>query len=111
MKTKSELAQLRKQMMKTTSKHSSFKSSKQTSFVSEKAKPPLQQSLITGVKRKVTGKEMKNLTQKNYANLPEIRKKKDEEKRLIEHAERKAASALILKGLDARRRAMFKKKN
>ena len=110
MKTKSELAQLRKQMMKTTSKHSSFKSSKQTSFVSEKAKLP-EQFLTTGVKRKVTGKEMKNLTQKNYANLPEIRKKKDEEKRLIEHAERKAASALFVKELDARRRAMFKKKN
>lgn len=47
---------------------------------------------------------MKRLTSKNYSNLPEIKKKKDEEKKRIEIAERKAAAAKYAKELDNRRR-------
>jgi hypothetical protein len=49
--------------------------------------------LSKGEKSKVSSKEMRNLTQRNYENLPEIKKKKDEEKRAAALAERKAASA------------------
>ena len=51
------------------------------------------------------------MAQRNYANLPEIKQKKDEEIRAKELAERKAASTLYAKELDARRRAMLKKRS
>jgi len=47
---------------------------------------------------------MKRLTNKNYANLPEIKKKKEDEKKRQEIAERKLASAKYAKELDNRRR-------
>ena len=37
--------------------------------------------LATGKKEPINKKEMKKLTTKNYQNLPEIRKKKEEEKK------------------------------
>ena len=43
--------------------------------------------------------------------MPEIKQKKDDEKRASELAERKAASVLYAKELDARRRAMLKKRS
>jgi hypothetical protein len=37
-------------------------------------------------------REMKRLTNKNYQNLPEIRKKREEEAKKQEHQARKAAT-------------------
>jgi hypothetical protein len=37
--------------------------------------------LATGKKEPIDKKEMKKLTQKNYHNLPEIKKKKEDEKK------------------------------
>ena len=53
---------------------------------------------------------MKRLTQKNFEKLPEIKSKKEEEKRLGELKARKAQAAQFAKELDARRRALVKQK-
>ena len=53
---------------------------------------------------------MKRLTQKNFENLPEIKSKKEEEKRLDELKARKVQANLYAKELDARRRALLKQK-
>ena len=53
---------------------------------------------------------MKKLTQKNFEKLPEIKSKKEEEKRLGELKARKAQAAQFAKELDARRRALVKQK-
>jgi hypothetical protein len=53
---------------------------------------------------------MKRLTQKNFEKLPEIKSKKEEEKRLGELKARKAQASLYAKELDARRRALMKLK-
>ena len=44
----------------------------------------LMERLATGKKPEVDRKEMKRLTQKNFQNLPEIKQKADEERRLKE---------------------------
>ena len=51
---------------------------------------------------------MKRLTQKNFEKLPEIKSKKEEEKRLDELKARKVQASLYAKELDARRRALLK---
>jgi len=53
---------------------------------------------------------MKRLTQKNFEKLPEVKSKKEEEKRLNELKARKAQAALYAKELDNRRRALVKQK-
>jgi hypothetical protein len=53
---------------------------------------------------------MKLLTQRNYDNLPEIKKRKEEEKKTKELQDRKKQSALYVKELDERRRAFAKKR-
>lgn len=53
---------------------------------------------------------MKLLTQKNFEKLPEIKSKKEEEKRLGELKARKAQAVQYAKELDARRRALITKK-
>jgi len=45
--------------------------------------------LANGKRTTVDKKEMKKLTTRNYENLPEIKKRKDEEKKRQELAERK----------------------
>jgi hypothetical protein len=44
--------------------------------------------LATGTKAKMTDKEMKRLTKKNYEELPENKKKRDEERKRQEAQER-----------------------
>lgn len=53
---------------------------------------------------------MKRLTQKNFEKLPEIKSKKEEEKRQDELKARKIQASLYAKELDARRRALLKQK-
>ena len=60
--------------------------------------------LAHGKKGNVDKKEMRSMTRRNYANLPEIKKKKDEEKLKAELANRKATSLAWSKELDNRRR-------
>ena len=47
---------------------------------------------------------MKRLTHKNYHNLPEIKKKRDEEAKRIENQARKAATQEYMKQLDEARK-------
>jgi len=62
---------------------------------------------------------MKKLTSKNYENLPEVKKKKEEEKKRLELMERKAATKDYLQELERvrliftktqKRKAMMSKK-
>ena len=87
-KTKEELAQIRKDMMKkrpVTAK----------TVVEEKKEHPksaLMSRLAQGAKVEISKKDMKALTQKNYENLPEVRKKREEEKMKQERLARIAQS-------------------
>lgn len=77
-KSKQELAQLRKQMMKPTHK--------ETIEVAEETKAPPRaiERLVQGIRPTVTRKEMLELTAKNYQQLPEVKRK-------VEEAEKKEA--------------------
>jgi hypothetical protein len=71
---------------KVTAKKDNFCTSDNNLLDSEgrKKKEPsagLMQRLATGQKTTLNKKEMKELTIKNYENLPEIKKKKEEEKK------------------------------
>ena len=55
-------------------------------------------------------KEMKKLTKTNYENLPEIKKRKDEERKRQEALEKKERIAKYNKECKARSRAQLKKK-
>ena len=46
--------------------------------------------LISGTKADVNKKDMLKLTNKNYDNLPEVRKKKEQERKKEEHKQRMA---------------------
>jgi ALMS motif len=48
--------------------------------------------LAAGKKTQIDRKEMKRLTNKNYNNLPEIKKKREEELKKQENQARKAAT-------------------
>lgn len=85
-KTKEELAQLRKDMMKrkpgTTTMQQPTKAeeeAKQKAANDPHAK--LMARLATGKKHDVDKTEMKKLTNKNYELLPEVRKKREEERK------------------------------
>ncbi len=54
--------------------------------------PELMDRLSAGKRAAVGQKEMRSLTKRNFANLPENKKKLDEETRRKEIADRKAAS-------------------
>mmetsp|Transcript_39573 Transcript_39573/g.60482 ORF Transcript_39573/g.60482 Transcript_39573/m.60482 type:complete len:127 (+) Transcript_39573:2445-2825(+) len=80
-KSKEELAQLRKDMMKKRpAQHASTLPEKK---VEEKPHPKaaLMERLATGSRAGVSQKAMKELTVKNYNNLPEVRRKREEEKK------------------------------
>lgn len=71
-KTKQELAQLRKQMMKPTHKEAPV-------IVEEtKALPPAIERLVQGIRPAVSRREMLELTAKNYQQLPEVKRKAEE---------------------------------
>lgn len=78
-KSKQELAQLRREMMKPTHRV--------TPAAAEEAKtlPPAIERLVQGIRPPVTRKEMLELTAKNYQQLPEVKRK-------VEEAEKKEAS-------------------
>ena len=60
--------------------------------------------LAHGQKTLIDKKEMKRLTNKNYNNLPEIKKKREEEVKKQENQARKAATQEYLKQLDETRK-------
>ena len=60
--------------------------------------------LAHGQKTLIDKKEMKRLTNKNYNNLPEIKKKREEEVKKQENQARKAATLEYLKQLDETRK-------
>lgn len=85
-KTKEELAKLRKDMMKAkTVKPAANTEELIQDQPTGKKKDPFHQKaalmsrLATGSKPEISKKDMLKLTNKNYENLPEVRKKKEEE--------------------------------
>ena len=66
--------------------------------------------LAAGKKTVVNKKEMKNLSKKNYQNLPEIKMKKDEERKRQEALEKKMKVREYQKQLQAQSRAKIQKK-
>ena len=114
-KTKEELAEIRRQMMKRPSaKNSIEQSSQQQSIDSqEPARPQKQDSpkskmlsrLAKGEKTEVSKKDMLKLTSKNYELLPEVKKKKEEERKKEELRDRMKQ----VKELEKQRRELMSK--
>ncbi|CDW80373.1 UNKNOWN [Stylonychia lemnae] len=126
-KSKEELAELRKLMMKSKVKRKDDNQSKDNAIGQDGmangvvggndakkqkgiANENLMMRLAMGKKVQVDKKEMKKLTSKNYYNLPEIKKKKEEEQKRLENAARKAAAADYMKQFNEKRKQMLKKK-
>ena len=109
-KTKEELFELRRQMMKRQHKKQEVNEQpdlQKPPVVEELAQPgkeELMKRLATGKKTQIDQKEMKRLTKQNYANLPEIKKKREEEIKRQENQARKAATQEYLKQLDEQRK-------
>ena len=87
-RTKEELLAIRKAMMKPSglSKRNTEQSQASESDADSKHKnsnlpTDLMDRLAKGSRAEVSKKEMKALTNKNYENLPEVRKRKEEEKK------------------------------
>lgn len=105
-KTKEELAELRKQMMKKRktaasvqgeANHNQFENPygitltenvANTASKKDNLNYALMHRLAAGAKVKVDRQEMKRLTKKNFEELPENKKKRDEERKRKEAAER-----------------------
>ena len=66
--------------------------------------------LAGGQRTQIDKKEMKKLTRINYENLPEIKRRKDEERKKQEALEKKERIAKYNKECKARSRAQLKKK-
>ena len=137
-KTKEELAELRKQMMKKRKTATSAQANEQPdqrhqfdnpygiclltenpnygaqTFTQGNKKDNINYALMdrwaTGSKVKVDKQEMKKLTKKNYEALPENKKKRDEEKKRQEATERQAKINQYKRELDERRKANLRKK-
>lgn len=123
LKSKEELAELRKQMMKKRVTSVSAQAIEQPGFLNiespygfnlmtdHQVKKPvdnlnyeLMHRLAAGTKAKITDKEMKRLTKKNFEELPENKKKRDEERKRLEAAERQQRNKMYARELDERRR-------
>lgn len=83
-KTKEELAELRKQMMKrrpVANKQAAEGVEVQAPRKKQKEHPKaaLMSRLASGTRVEVSKKDMLKLTNKNYENLPEVRKRREEE--------------------------------
>eukprot|EP00347_Sterkiella_histriomuscorum_P023249 403335380 len=127
-KSKEELAELRKKMMKNRVKRTrdNFSQNPQGSSSQNPngltvlelenknkkaaANEELMMRLAMGKKVQVDKKEMKKLTSKNFQNLPEIKKKKEDEIKIKLQAERKAAAAQYMKEFAEKRRQQVLKK-
>ena len=70
----------------------------------------LMERLAGGKRTTIDKKEMKKLTRHNYENLPEIKRRKDEERKKQEALEKKERIAKYNKECKARSRAQLKKK-
>ena len=86
-KTKEELAQLRKDMMKKKPARPASAAAgaagveQRQPAAPEHPKAALMSRLATGSKTDISKKDMLKLTNKNYENLPEVKKKKEEEQK------------------------------
>ena len=92
-KTKEELAELRKQMMKrrpATAKASAEPAETRAPQKKQKEHPKaaLMSRLASGTRAEVNKKDMLKLTNKNYENLPEVKKRREEEKKKEEQRKR-----------------------
>ena len=87
-RTKEELLALRKAMMKPSGlakKQAESQASESESVANSSAQKnfptELMDRLAKGTRAEVSKKEMKKLTSKNYENLPEVKKRKEEERK------------------------------
>ena len=105
-KTKEELAEIRRQMMKPKTSTLSSQSSG-TQVIEEPHQPrgkkgELMSRLARGEKASVSKEDMLKLTSKNYENLPEVRKKREAERKKEEQRDRMRQ----VKELERQRRAL-----
>ena len=70
----------------------------------------LMERLARGKRTVIDKKEMKKLSKINYENLPEIKRRKDDERKRLEALEKKERIAKYNKECKARSRAQLKKK-
>ena len=66
--------------------------------------------LARGKRTVIDKKEMKKLSKVNYENLPEVKRRKDDERKRLEALEKKERIAKYNKECKARSRAQLKKK-
>lgn len=93
-KTKEELAEIRKQMMKRrpVTAHQAIEAEEKRGprkKQKEHPKAALMERLASGSRADVKKKDMLKLTTKNYENLPEVQKKREMEKKKEEFLKRK----------------------
>lgn len=106
-KTKEELAEIRRQMMKP--KTSTLSSQSSGTHIIEEPKGKkgeLMSRLARGEKAQVSKEDMLKLTSKNYENLPEVRKKREAERKKEEQRDRMRQ----VKELERQRRALSRGK-
>lgn len=105
-KSKEELLEIRKEMMK-----GKAEKSKQEETPVEPLKPlnPALDRLGKGEKPKISKKEMHDLTKKNYELLPEVKKRKEEERKKQEMLERLQKSKEFDKVINIQKRQERKK--
>ncbi len=90
-RTKEELLAIRKAMMKPSglskrnTEQSQASESGDSQHKNSNLPTDLMDRLAKGSRAEVSKKEMKALTSKNYENLPEVRKRKEEEKKKEEY--------------------------
>lgn len=93
-KTKEELAAIRKAMMKPKSRqNTSLSQVSESQTSSQKELPPnlLLSRLAKGERAEIDKKEFRKLTSKNYENLPEVQKKREQDRKKEEMKARKEA--------------------
>lgn len=103
-KSKEELAEIRKNMMKKKTVVQKQKEEEEPEEVHPKS--ALMSRLASGTKAQVTKKDMLKLTNKNYENLPEVRKQREEQQKKEQMKQRKA----LAKEMEKQRRDQLRNK-
>ncbi|OMJ87326.1 hypothetical protein SteCoe_11014 [Stentor coeruleus] len=105
-KSKEELLEIRKEMMKGKAEKSK---KEETQVEPKKLLNPALERLGKGEKPKISKKEMHDLTKKNYELLPEVKKRKEEERKKQEMLERLQKSKEFDKVINIQKRQEKKK--
>eukprot|EP00347_Sterkiella_histriomuscorum_P016368 403353456 len=113
-RTKQEILELRKKMMKSKIKEKkdnfAVEPPKDANGKSKDIPIELMQRLSKGQKVQVDSKEMVKLSHKNYENLPEIKKKKEEERKKEDYKQRQLMVKKYAEELEKKRKQLNIKK-